>query len=237
MSIKVLRAAAGLAFALGLGLLLYGFAFNGDGSTDAQAAPESTTTAVVTNTPAATSTPSSTKTAEPSPTETEIPTATPTPFDGAVARFLIPRFDVDAAVENIGIDDKNRLEVPDDPLNVGWYGIYQKPGWGYNAVFSAHVDYFPDIKGPFYDLARSEVGDEIIVVMENGIEYKYRVISNVRYTVDTIPTGDLIKAPDRPRDKEWITLITCGGTFVPYNGYDGPGYYVHRDVVIAERFE
>lgn len=236
MSIKVLRGAAGLTFALGLGLLLYGFAFNSDGSSEVQAAPEPTA-ALTTNTPAATSTPSATNTAEASPTETEIPSPTATPHDGTVARFLIPKYDVDAVVENIGIDSSNRLQVPDQPLNVGWYGIYQKPGWGYNAVFSAHVDYYPDIRGPFYNLADMEIGDEIIVVMDNGLEYKYRVISNVRYTVDDIPTGDLIKAPDRPRDKEWITLITCGGTFVPYNGYDGPGYYVHRDVVIAERFE
>ena len=149
----------------------------------------------------------------------------------------IPRFDVDAAVENIGIDDTNHLETPKDPRNVGWYGIYQKPGHGYNALFSAHVDYYPSIRGAFYDLAKMVVGDEVTVVMQGGAEYRYRVIRNDRYTVDTIPTGDLIRASGRPQDDEWITLITCGGMFVPYNGYDGPGYYVHRDVVIAERVQ
>ena len=240
MSIHVLRGVAGLAFALGLGLLIYGFAFSDDGVSE-PAAPEPTATsaatATATATVPATQTAANTRTAEPSPTETEVPTATPLPYDGGVASMRIPKYDVDAAVENIGISAQNQLEVPKDPLDVGWYGIYQKPGWGFNSVFSAHVDYYPSTRGPFYNLADMEIGDEIIVVMENGLEYHYRVIRNEQWTVEDIPTGDLIKAHDRPEGDEWITLITCGGDFVPYNGYDGPGYYKHRDVVVAERFQ
>ncbi len=252
MPINVLRGVAGVAFALGLGLLVYGFGFSGDGDDSPPAAAEPTATSAATETPtpepSSTSTRTNTSTTEPSPTETEIPTPTPTPFDGGLASMRIPRFDVDAAIENIGISDQNQLEVPDEPENVGWYGIYadrdrrpggdyQKPGWGFNSLFSAHVDYWPDIQGPFYNLADIELGDEIYVVMEDGKEYGYRVIKNQRWTVEKIPTGDLIKADDRPEGDEWITLITCGGDFVPYNGYDGPGYYRHRDVVIAERFQ
>lgn len=231
MSIKVLRASALGVFALGVGLLVYGFAFaggSGDEPAPADTEPTATVSATATRTP--TRPPTSTSTPEPTPTET------PTPFAGDVARLKIPRFDVDSAIEKIGIKD-GALDVPKDPLNTGWYNIYSKPGWGGNAVFSAHVDYYPNIKGPFYNLAKVELGDEIIVVMENGVEYKYRVISNTRYPVDEIPMGDLIAAPDKPADAEWITLITCGGRFQSYSGSGGPGYYLDRDVVIAERFE
>ncbi|GAB4322944.1 MAG: hypothetical protein Kow0010_03980 [Dehalococcoidia bacterium] len=231
MSIKLLRLSAIGVFALGVGLLVYGFAFAGGSDNDpapADVAPTATPSATATRTP--TSPPTSTRTPEPTPTET------PTPFAGDVARLKIPRFNVDSEIEKKGIKD-GTLEVPDNPHNTAWYNIYSKPGWGGNAVFSAHVDYYPNIKGPFYNLAKAELGDEIIVVMENGVEYKYRIISNTRYPVDEIPMGDLIAAVDKPDDAEWITLITCGGRFQSYSGSGGPGYYLDRDVVIAERFE
>lgn len=233
MSIKVLRGAAIGVFTLGVGLLVYGFAFAGGGGSNDTAPPAQAET----ETPSATATwtpttpATATKTPEPTPTET------PTPYAGNVARLKIPRFNVDSTIEPIGLTTDNALDVPKDPHNTGWYNIYSKPGWGGNAVFSAHVDYYPNIRGPFYNLAKAEVGDEIIVVMENGVEYKYRVISNTRYPVDEMPTGDLIKAAGKPDDVEWITLITCGGRFQSYSGDGGPGEYLDRDVVIAERFE
>lgn len=169
---------------------------------------------------------------------TDVPTATatPEPFDGEVMSFRIPRFDVDAEVENIGlIPGENQLDVPSDPRKVGWYGIFDRPGWLGNTIFSAHVDYWPDIRGPFYDLSRLDPGDEVVVVMDNGQEYRYRVFRKQRYDATTIPMGDLIDATDKPTDAEWITLITCGGRFRAYLDGGGPGEYLDRDVVIAER--
>jgi len=164
------------------------------------------------------------------------PTATPEPFAGDVVGFRIPRFDVDAQIENLGlIPGQNQLDVPKDPLKVGWYGIYERPGWMGNAVFSAHVDYWPDIRGPFFNLARLEPGDEVVVLMANGQEYRYRVFRKQRYDVTTIPMGDLISAPEKPAGAEWITLITCGGRFRAYLDGDGAGEYLDRDVVVAER--
>lgn len=47
--------------------------------------------------------------------------------------------------------------------------------------------------------------------------------------------GDLISAPEKPAGAEWITLITCGGRFRAYLDGGGPGEYLDRDVVVAER--
>jgi sortase (surface protein transpeptidase) len=104
-------------------------------------------------------------------------------------------------------------------------------------VFSAHVDYFPNIRGPFYNLHLLDAGDEVVVVMDNGTEYLYRLIRKVRYPEETIPMGDLIRPPDKPAGSEWVTLITCGGRFQPYQGGNGAGQYLDRDVVVAERVQ
>lgn len=220
---KVLRLLAIISFVAGLALLAAGFVTNSDGTTRAEPPPVEFE-----------ATPTPTPTLAPAGTEAPSPTPTPPPFDGAVTRMRIPSLDVDAAIEPIGLLDTGYLDTPKDPHNVGWYDIYDKPGFGGNAVFSAHVDWWPDILGPFYKLAQMQIGDTIDVVMEDGTVYTYEVIRYKRYPVDEIPMGDLIWPPNKPADVELITLITCGGRFVQTDP-KGFGDYLDRDVVVAQR--
>ena len=212
---KIARSLVVAAFILGLGLLVAGIACTTSSANDdpTPSPPPDTPTA-----------PTSTPTPRPSPT------ATPTPFAGKVARLQIPRFGVDAPIEELAIDSTNTLETPkDENRAVGWYYIYDKPGWGGNAIFSAHV-YYHSEPAPFVNLAKSQPGDIVQVVMEDGTTYRYEVFSNTRYHRDTIPMGEIIHPPQKPDYDEWITLITCGGEL------DATGLeYLSRDVVVAKR--
>ena len=227
---KALRFLAILSFLLGAGLLVLGFVRSGDGNT--QAAPEPVATF---GPPTPTAIPPGAAPEKP-PDATPEPTPTgPPPFDGAVAKLTIPRFKVNSVIESIGlIPNTNQLDTPRDPHNTGWYNQYDKPGFGGNSVFSAHVDYFPNILGPFYNLKKIDPDDEITVVMENGLEYRYRVISKQQYNLDDINMAELIWPTTKPAGAEWITLITCGGQFVKTEA-SGAGKYLSRDVVIAQR--
>lgn len=209
--------------------MLFAIACGGDDDDDA-----TTATAIATNGTEAAA--SATATLTPTSGPTEPPTATPTPFDGAVATIRIPELGVTSKIESLGLaPGTNQLDTPHDPLNTAWYEEYGRPGWGHNSVFSAHVDYYPNIIGPFNKLTELEAKDQIVVEMEDGTEYTYEVFSNRRFDVDTIPMGELIWPEDlKPEGEEWITLITCGGEFTPFNGVDGPGEYRQRDVVIAK---
>ena len=73
-----------------------------------------------------------------------------------------------------------------------------------------------------------------MVEMEDGPTYVYKVIFYQRYNVDSMPTGELIVAPQKPANAEWVTLITCGGLFQATQP-NGLGHYLERDVVIAQR--
>ena len=160
-------------------------------------------------------------------------TPTLTPFDGKVARIVSDAIGLDHAVEEVGLVD-NQLDVPKDGVNkVGWYSIYDQPGHGGNAVFAAHVN-FDRKQGPFARLASVTSDAQFTVVMDGGPSYVYQVLVYARYDVDTMPTGDIIAARDKPDAEEWITLITCGGDFVANPGSDF-GHYEGRDVVIARR--
>lgn len=237
---KLARTLSLSMLALGAVLLTVGVACSGN--------DEKQTVATVAPTETSTSTPSPTAT----PTVRPIPTATPTPFNGKVARFKYSRFGIDAPVDALATNAAGELDTPHagrENTAVAWYdqdlekqyGIGSRPGWGGNAVFSAHVFYISSsacpnnprsCPGPFQKLAQAKEGDELSVVMENGVEYKYKVISNKQYTVAVANTimGQIISPPEKPEGKEWITMITCGGSL------DASGLeYVSRDVVVAER--
>lgn len=175
--------------------------------------------------------PTATATATATPTSVPpTPTPTATPFAGKIGRLALPRFGVNAPIEELGLTPDNYLDTPkDENRAVGWYYIYDRPGWRGNAVFSAHV-YYGGIPGPFVNLAKSVEGDKINVTMEDGTTYEYTVFSNTRYNRDTMPMGDIIWPSQRPANEEWVTLITCGGQL------DATGQqYLQRDVVVAKR--
>ena len=205
-------------------------------------APAGTRAATVAAAAASPTTPRSSANA----TATPVATATPEPYDGDLVAMRIPALEVDAAVERtdlIKVNERPQLDVPDDPHNVAWYPRYGTPGIDGDTIYSAHKDYFPDIRGPFWALAELEDGDEIVLVMEDGREYVYEVFFQRRYRTEDVPMRDLIKAdraenPEllRPADEEWITLITCGGEFVA-TSERGSGIYLHRDIVIARRVD
>ena len=200
---------------------------------------QDTPTTTPTATPQATATPTRT----PTPTPTATPTPEATPYDGELAMMRIPALGVEAPIEAIGIiEELNELDVP-SPRNVGWYYIYDKPGFGTSSLYSAHKDWYPDILGPFNRLTDLVDGDLVIVVMDDGREYVYEVFFQRRYEEGGVPMGDLIRPHEaedpellRPADEEWAILITCGGDFISAEE-GGPGDYLHRDVVLARLIE
>jgi sortase (surface protein transpeptidase) len=225
MGMRTMRAMTLAGLVAGLALVTTSVACSGSDDDDDRSTEE----------PTATGTATSTATSTPSPT----PTATPTPFDGKVARMTIPELGVDHPIEEVGINTAiNQLETPKDATGaVGWYYIYDKPGWGKNSLYSAHVNY-NGRNGPFARLKNAVPNQtQVTVQMADGPTYTYLVFSNVRYTIQNIPMGDLISQPAKPPGEEWITLITCScepGRVLDPDG-DGFGECLDRDVITAKR--
>ena len=163
------------------------------------------------------------------------PKTTPNPPTASgVARMRAPRLGVDHHIEDVGVVD-GAMETPvDSQHGIGWYRPWDKPGVPGNAVFSAH-ETWNHMQGPFYGMHEARRGDEITLDLAGGGRIRYRVLSNVRYDIDTMPMPQILWPTARPPGGQWITLITCGGRLV----YDASGFgeYLDRDVVIAQRFE
>ena len=120
-------------------------------------------------------------------------------------RLKIPAIGVDAAVEEVGLDQENAMDVPKDPHDVAWYRYGPRPGQPGSAVIAGHVDYH-DI-GPvvFWRLNELKKGDEVIVVDDKGAERHFVVTSNETIARAQAPTEEIFGAAPGPR----LNLITC----------------------------
>jgi len=158
-------------------------------------------------------------------------------------RVLIPRLYIDAPIIVKGVTN-SYPEVPDRPDQVAWYppvdavpnfGAY--PGQSSNAVFSGHVDWQTSngtpIAGVFYRLREMKIGDLIELVLEDGVRLQYRVTGNVATPYDDPSVGQVMANTDR----DVITMITCGGSWVSSGRSSTGGNYSHRIIVRAERVE
>lgn len=167
-------------------------------------------------------------------TPTATPVPTPPPSSAPVVRMIIEKIGLDGQVVTMGLDEDHVPLVPDNPNDIVWYDFSTLPGWGSNAVFSGHVDWTlhgVPVTGVFYDLRKVEVGDIIKIRLEDGTEYQYKVFANVAVPYDDPEALKVMGTTPT----EMITIITCGGTWVPRWNDPLGGNYTHRQIVRAER--
>jgi sortase A len=145
----------------------------------------------------------------PNATATPEPQPTPEPSGAPIDRLVIPKIGVNAGVVTLSVDKDGVMQDPKGPKDVAWYDFSQKPGWSGNAVFAGHVDYVNYGPAVFWNLRNLEMGDEVKIVLSDGTEYSYHVISEAAYSSDEAPVQDIVG----PTDSEVVTIITCNGTF------------------------
>lgn len=142
-------------------------------------------------------------------------------------RMMIDSVGINAPIEQFTLDEDGLPQLPDAGHVVAWYDFSTWPGRGSNAVFSGHLDW---ARSPavFENLKWVNVGDEIRLQLRDiNLSYVVTEKSNV--------------TPDDPASLKWmeptgedvITLITCGGTWIPDPDESYGGSYTDRVVVRA----
>ncbi len=132
----------------------------------------------------------------------EAPPAGPQPVG-----LRLPALAIDASVDEVGVDEAQRLEVPEVD-RIGWYRFGARPGEPGATVLAGHVDYGGEA-GVFWELRAAEPGDVVEVVMDDGTTRDYVVTDVTLYDKTELPNDELF----RRTGSEAIHLITCGGTF------------------------
>jgi hypothetical protein len=143
-------------------------------------------------------------------------------------RVTVPRVGIDAKVISVGMTHNGAVGVPPitDALKAGWYDKGPTPGENGPAVIDAHVDSvdLPERRAAFFALGAVRPGDLVEVTRADGMV--------AEFTVDSV---EVVRKRDFPTAKVYgpvtyagLRLITCGGEFIPRDGYlDNIVVYAH----------
>ncbi len=135
------------------------------------------------------------------------------------------------------VDGREAFQDPSAPQWIAWYARFGHPGFGStNSIFAAHINYIHFGNGPFAYLTSAVPQDALYVSMADGSSYAYTVKSVQVVSLVELQSGamDSFVFPSLDAHTERVTLISCGGDFVPREG--GGGDYTSRIILIAERY-
>ncbi|MCX8008519.1 MAG: class F sortase [Patescibacteria group bacterium] len=119
----------------------------------------------------------------------------------------IPKLNIVTTVEHVGQTKTYEMDVPKNAANVAWYVYGAKPGEEGNAVVSGHYDTPSGKPAVFYKLKTLEVGDDVIVISEDGKETRFVVTGKEMHHYKNFPSEYVFfKKPGKN-----LNLITCGG--------------------------
>jgi LPXTG-site transpeptidase (sortase) family protein len=129
--------------------------------------------------------------------------------DPTPARLLIPRINVDAAVEARGLDANRNMDIPKNFRDVAWYRLGPAPGQPGNALINGHVNWWTG-DAVFTRLNEVRAGDEITVVRADGGTVRFKVTGKT-----VVDANARIASLFEPSSAATLTLITCTGVWNP----------------------
>jgi LPXTG-site transpeptidase (sortase) family protein len=125
-------------------------------------------------------------------------------------RLKIPKINVDANVESVGLTSNGDMDVPIGSANAGWYNLGPRPGETGSAVIDGHFGVWKDgTVGVFNNLNKLQIGDNLYIQDGNGATLTF-VVRELR-TYD--PTADASEVFGSSDGKAHLNLITCEGTW------------------------
>lgn len=123
----------------------------------------------------------------------------------------IPSINLVSELEEVSVTKGGILGTPESWNTIGWYRKSSKPGEAGNLILVGHYDDNLGRPAIFWGLKNLKVNDTVYVSDTFGRVYSYRV-TDVFY-VD-LTDSDRLSVLESD-DSASITLITCGGVWVP----------------------
>ncbi|MDO8468218.1 MAG: class F sortase [Candidatus Peribacter sp.] len=123
-------------------------------------------------------------------------------------RLKIPRINVDAVIEPVGLTSTGVMDVPSNPDNVGWYDLGSKPGEKGSAVLAGHLDWYGGKTAVFQHLDKLRKGDVLSVETNKGKTLPF-IVREIRTFQPNEYAPDLFQK----NDGRYLNLVTCSGTW------------------------
>jgi len=164
------------------------------------------------------------------PTETIQNVMPPAPQEQVRAelpvRLKIPKINLDASIEYVGLTSDGAMDVPKSPVNVAWYELGPRPGDIGSAVIAGHVGWKDGLQATFDTVATLRKGDKIYVEDADGATITFVVREQRMFDLGQDATS-IFDARD---GKAHLNLIACVGVWD-----EATKTYSKRLVVFADK--
>jgi hypothetical protein len=131
---------------------------------------------------------------------------------GVPTSFAIPALGVDATIEPVAAT-ADGIAVPRIG-RAGWFDAGPRPGEPGRAVLIGHID-GKTLPGVFEHIPEIANGTEIYVRDDEGAVHRYAVVGKLQVPKTQFPASAVYGPSKRPV----LVLVTCGGVYVPGEGY------------------
>jgi len=126
---------------------------------------------------------------------------------GLPVRLKIPKIQVDAAVEYVGLTPDGAMGVPQSPDGAAWFELGRRPGAEGTAVIAGHYG-FKD-GSTFDNLSQLRPGDTLSVEDDKGVSISF-VVRESRSYDEKADASEVFYSHD---GKSHLNLITCEGVW------------------------
>lgn len=142
-------------------------------------------------------------------------------------RLKIPKLNVDANIERLGVTPEGDMQSPASPKNAGWYKLGPNPGNEGSAVIAGHYG-SGRFRGQsvFDNLHTLSKGDSISVEDETGAIATFTIQESQIYGRNEI-VPEVFNSSD---GKAHLNLVTCQGKWIA-----AEGTYENRLVVFTDK--
>jgi LPXTG-site transpeptidase (sortase) family protein len=135
---------------------------------------------------------------------------------------------LDAFLVQVDVSEGGQMEVPSEWYKAGWYRRSAQVGEEGNIVINGHYDNDSGRPAAFYNLKTLGVNDKVYLVDSFGRKFTYQVTKTFYVDISDEDRVDRVMSSDGKA----LTLVTCGGMWVPSRGT-----YSNRLVVRAQRLD
>lgn len=129
------------------------------------------------------------------------------PSIGSPVRIKIPKINVNAVLEYVGINADGEMDEPTGSANAAWLNRRPFPGEVGTAVVAGHFGY----KNPavFDDLHKLREGDKLYIEDSKGVSTAF-IVHELRTYMPEQDAAEVFSSSD---GKSHLNLITCKGTW------------------------
>jgi LPXTG-site transpeptidase (sortase) family protein len=131
------------------------------------------------------------------------------PRPGLPIRLKIPKINVDAAIEPVGVAPDGAMDTPQSPDDVAWFELGPRPGENGSAVIAGHYGWENGKTLVFINVYTLQKGDKIYVEDTEGEVITFVVRESRSYDPNADTSGVFVSNDG----KAHLNLITCEGVW------------------------